>query len=79
MSLLKKMSNTTSGVARISCALGQEIFLRPLSTKATEFEVKTGAKLNDCKKCADTPLRPVLQGACSHLPPSALATPLTTT
>jgi len=26
-----------SGVARVSCALGQEIFLRPLSTKTTEF------------------------------------------
>jgi len=29
-----------SGVARVLCALGQEIFLRPLSTKSTEFKVK---------------------------------------
>jgi len=29
-----------SGVARVPCALGQEIFLRPQSTKTTEFEVK---------------------------------------
>jgi len=34
-----------SGVARVSCALGQEIFLRPLSTKTTEFEVNIGAKV----------------------------------
>jgi len=33
------------GVARVSCALGQEIFLHPPSTKTTEFEVK-----NRCKK-----------------------------
>jgi len=28
------------GVARVPCALGQEIFLRPPSTKLTEFELK---------------------------------------
>jgi len=33
-----------SGVARVSCALGQEIFLRPPSTKLTEFEFKNGCK-----------------------------------
>jgi len=39
-----------SGVARVSCALGQEIFLRPLSTKTTEFEVKDSCKnLEDAK------------------------------
>jgi len=35
----------SSGVARVSCTLGQETFLRPPSTKAIEFEVK-----NRCKK-----------------------------
>jgi len=30
----------SSGVARVPYALGQEIFLRPLPTKTTEFEVK---------------------------------------
>jgi len=34
----------SSGVAREPCALGQEIFLRPLSTKTTEFEVKNRCK-----------------------------------
>jgi len=33
------------GVVRVPCALGQEIFLRPLSTKTTEFEVKNRCKL----------------------------------
>jgi len=33
-----------SGVARVPCALGQEIFLRPLSTKTTEFEAKNRRK-----------------------------------
>jgi len=33
-----------SGVARVLCALGQGIILRPLSTKATRFEAK-----NKCK------------------------------
>jgi len=33
-----------SGVVKVSCALGQGIILRPLSTKATEFEVKIGTK-----------------------------------
>jgi len=35
-----------SGVARVPCALGQEIFLRPPLTKTTEFKTK-----NRCKKC----------------------------
>jgi len=30
-----------SGIARVPCALGQEIFLRLPSTKLTEFELKT--------------------------------------
>jgi len=34
-----------SSIARVSCVLEQEIFLRPLSTKTTEFEVKVGAKI----------------------------------
>jgi len=33
-----------SGVARVPCALGQEIFLRPLSKRTTEFEVKNRCK-----------------------------------
>jgi len=33
-----------SGVARVLCALGQEILLRPLSTKASEFKVKIRCK-----------------------------------
>jgi len=33
-----------SGVARVPCALGQEIFLRPPSTKPAEFEVKNRYK-----------------------------------
>jgi len=33
-----------SGVARVSCALEQEIFLRPTSTKLTEFELKNWCK-----------------------------------
>jgi len=37
-----------SGVARVHCALGQDILLRPLSTKSTEFEVK-----NTCKNLED--------------------------
>jgi len=36
------------GVARVSCALGQEILLLPRSTKTTEFEVK-----NSCKNLED--------------------------
>jgi len=34
------IGSRTSGVARVTCALGQGIILRPLSTKTTEFEVK---------------------------------------
>jgi len=34
-----------SGIARVPCALGQEIFLRPLSTKLTEFELKHWCKI----------------------------------
>jgi len=33
-----------SGVARVPCALGQEIFLLPPSTKLTEFELKNSCK-----------------------------------
>jgi len=33
-----------SGVARVHCALRQEIFLRPSSTKLTEFELKYSCK-----------------------------------
>jgi len=33
-----------SSVARVLCALGQEIFLRPSSTKLTEFELKNRCK-----------------------------------
>jgi len=33
-----------SGVARVPCALGQDIFLRPPSTKLTEFELKYRCK-----------------------------------
>jgi len=40
-----------SGVARVPCALGQEIFLCPLPTKTTEFEVK-----NSCKNFEDAKL-----------------------
>jgi len=40
--------HTGSGVARVPCALGQEIFLRFLSTKTTEFEVK-----NKCKSAEE--------------------------
>jgi len=41
------LGNMISDVARVPCALGQEIFLRPLSTKTTEFEVKIGCKSAD--------------------------------
>jgi len=37
-----------SGVARISCAMGREVFLRPSLTKSTEFEVK-----NRCKRAEE--------------------------
>jgi len=33
-----------SGVARVPCALGQKIFLRPPSTKFTEFKLKNRCK-----------------------------------
>jgi len=33
-----------SGVVRVPCDLGQEIFLRPLSTKTTKFEGKKRRK-----------------------------------
>jgi len=32
--------NESSGVTRVPCALGQEMFLRPPSAKLTEFELK---------------------------------------
>jgi len=38
------MSSADSGVARVPCALEQEMFLRPLSTKTTEFEMKNRYK-----------------------------------
>jgi len=34
-----------SGVARVPCALGQEIFLHSLSTKTAEFKVKNKCKV----------------------------------
>jgi len=41
----------TSGVARVPCALGQEIFLRTPSTKLIEFELKKiGANVRKKKK-----------------------------
>jgi len=40
-----KTGSVVSGVARVPCALGQEVFLRP-STKTTKFKVK-----NRCKNC----------------------------
>jgi len=45
-----------SAVARVSCALGQEIFLHPSSTKTTEFEVK-----NRCKCAEEAKAELVLQ------------------
>jgi len=33
-----------SGVARVLCALGQEIFLRPTSTELAKFELKNRCK-----------------------------------
>jgi len=42
--------HTSSGVARVSCALRQEIFLHSLSTKTAEFKVKNSSKnLEDAK------------------------------
>jgi len=38
------VSFPSSGVARVLCALEQEIFLRPPSTKLTEFELKNWCK-----------------------------------
>jgi len=38
------LSPKSSGVASVPYALGQEIFLCPLSTKFTEFEVKNSCK-----------------------------------
>jgi len=44
-----------NGVARVPCALRQEIFLRPPSTKTAEFEVKNRRKsveeANQIKVC----------------------------
>jgi len=34
----------SNGVAGVPCALGQEIFLHPPSTKLTEFELKNWCK-----------------------------------
>jgi len=47
-----------SGVARVPCALGQGIILRPLSTKTTKFEVK-----NKCKSAEEAKTE--------HQPPEA--------
>jgi len=40
---MKRVSGV-SDVARVPCALRQEIFLRPLTTKTAEFEVKNSCK-----------------------------------
>jgi len=40
----KQWGQMGSGVARVPCALGQEIFLQPPSTKTAEFEVKNRYK-----------------------------------
>jgi len=45
----------TSGLARVPCALGQEIFLRPPSTKTTKFEVK-----NSCKSAEEAKIEHLL-------------------
>jgi len=37
----------SSGVARVPCALGQEIFFRPPSAKIAEFEVKNRYKVGE--------------------------------
>jgi len=39
-----KAQNSGVACVLVPCVLGQEVFLRPLSTKTTEFEVKIGAK-----------------------------------
>jgi len=57
--VLLAFSNSThgsSGVARIPCALGQDIFLRPLSIKTTEFEVK-----NRCKSAEEAKPEQIFQ------------------
>jgi len=48
----KGLAPSNSGVARVHCALEQETFLRPLSTKPTEFEVKNtvGTKVRKKQK-----------------------------
>jgi len=49
---IKKLNSRTfqdcfsSGLARVNCAQGQEIFLHPPSIKAIEFEMK-----NECESC----------------------------
>jgi len=45
---------TVSGIARVPCALGQEIFLLPPSTKTTEFELKIGAEVQRSKSRTST-------------------------
>jgi len=45
MNVLLRYLPICSGVARVPCTLGQEIFLRPLLTKPTEFEVKNRCKI----------------------------------
>jgi len=59
--VLTYASPECSGVARVSCALGQEIFLRPLSTKTTEFEAYLiqGAVITNL--CSDK------EELCSHM------------
>jgi len=47
VSLGKALNGIATGVARVPCALGQEIFLRPLPTKTTEFDVKNRCKSED--------------------------------
>jgi len=48
-------SVVTSGVARVPCALGQEIFLRLPSTKLSEFELK-----NRCKNAEEVKVEHLL-------------------
>jgi len=46
---------TGSGVARVPCALGQEIFLCPPSAKHTEYELKIS-----CKRAEEAKVEPLL-------------------
>jgi len=48
--LQANLPSECSGLAKVSCALGQEIFLRPPSTNVTEFEVKNRCKSAEKQK-----------------------------